>query len=155
MKEATARAFPLRRLFQSTNQPTDQKAMKKPTKKTSYHLTKHTTNHSINHPISQPSSQSTSTNQSTDQPTACKNRCTHHSGMMSPEDIIPVFDGVFLSSSDERSQQMMKSIGVKAAPWGGVFAIWNVDNPGEVKYWSLNGMLTVPEIQSTGFGMEC
>lgn len=52
--------------------------------------------------------------------------------MMSPEDIVPVFEGVFVSSSDERRQAMMQSIGAEAAPWGDIFAIWNVDTPGQV-----------------------
>lgn len=52
--------------------------------------------------------------------------------MMSPEDIVPVFDGVFVGSSDERRQHMMRSIGAEAAPWGDLYAIWNVDTPGKV-----------------------
>lgn len=51
---------------------------------------------------------------------------------MSAEDIIPIFEGVFVGSSDERRQFMMQSIGAEAAPWGDLFAIWNVDTPGEV-----------------------
>ncbi|CAM9884975.1 unnamed protein product [Pylaiella littoralis] len=57
--------------------------------------------------------------------------CTRHRGIMSPEDIIPVFEGVFVGSSDERRQFMMQSIGAEAAPWGDLFAIWNVDTPGQ------------------------
>lgn len=52
--------------------------------------------------------------------------------MMSPEDIVPVFEGVFVASSDERRQIMMQSIGAEAAPWGDLFAIWDVDTPGQV-----------------------
>ncbi|CAM9090142.1 unnamed protein product [Scytosiphon promiscuus] len=57
--------------------------------------------------------------------------CTRHRDMMSPEDIVPVFDGVFLGSSDERRQHMMRSIGAEASPWGDLFAIWDVDKPGK------------------------
>ncbi|CAM9654065.1 unnamed protein product, partial [Ectocarpus fasciculatus] len=57
--------------------------------------------------------------------------CTRHRDMMSPEDIIPVFEGVFVASSDERRQFMMQSIGAEAAPWGDLFAIWDVDTPGQ------------------------
>lgn len=52
--------------------------------------------------------------------------------MMSPEDIIPVFEGVFVGSSDERRTHKTKSIGAEATPWGNLFAIWNVDTPGQV-----------------------
>lgn len=52
---------------------------------------------------------------------------------MSPEDIIPVYDGVYLASSEERRKHMMQSIGAEATPWGHLYAIWNVDTPGEVK----------------------
>eukprot|EP00752_Nemacystus_decipiens_P009105 g8129.t1 len=57
--------------------------------------------------------------------------CTRYRDMMSPEDIVPVFEGVFVSSSDERRQAMMQSIGAEASPWGDIFAIWNVDTPGQ------------------------
>eukprot|EP00903_Cladosiphon_okamuranus_P013564 g12635.t1 len=57
--------------------------------------------------------------------------CTRYRDMMSPEDIVPVFEGVFVSSSDERRQAMMRSIGAEASPWGDLFAIWNVDTPGQ------------------------
>ncbi|CAN0394858.1 unnamed protein product, partial [Ectocarpus sp. 12 AP-2014] len=57
--------------------------------------------------------------------------CTRYRDMMSPEDIIPVFEGVFVASSDERRQSMMQSIGAEAAPWGDLFAIWDVDTPGQ------------------------
>ena len=43
-----------------------------------------------------------------------------------------MFEGVFVSSSDERRQAMMRSIGAEASPWGDIFAIWNVDTPGQV-----------------------
>ena len=52
--------------------------------------------------------------------------------MMSPEDIIPVFGGVFVGSSDERRTHVMKAIGAEATPWGSLYAIWNVDTPGQV-----------------------
>ncbi|CAM9376658.1 unnamed protein product [Ectocarpus sp. 4 AP-2014] len=57
--------------------------------------------------------------------------CTRYRDMMSPEDIIPVFEGVFVASSDERRQFIMQSIGAEAAPWGDLFAIWDVDTPGQ------------------------
>lgn len=57
--------------------------------------------------------------------------CTRYRGMMSPEDIIPVFEGVFVGSSDERRTHKTKSIGAEATPWGNLFAIWNVDTPGQ------------------------
>ena len=59
-------------------------------------------------------------------------RCTRYRDMIAPEDIIPVFEGVFVSSSDDRRQHTMRSIGAEAAPWGGLFAIWDVDTPGQV-----------------------
>lgn len=60
------------------------------------------------------------------------NRCTRYRDLMSPEDIIPVFGGVFVGSSDERRTHGMKTIGAEATPWGSLFAIWNVDTPGQV-----------------------
>lgn len=56
---------------------------------------------------------------------------------MSPEDIIPVFGGVFVGSSDERRTHQMKTIGAEATPWGSLFAIWNVDTPGQVGWFIL------------------
>lgn len=52
---------------------------------------------------------------------------------MAPEDIIPVFEGVFVGSSQERRKHMMMSVGAEATEDGGLFAIWNVDTPGQVR----------------------
>lgn len=60
-------------------------------------------------------------------------RCTRYRDMMSPEDIIPVFEGVFVGSSDERRKHAMNAVGAEAAPWGELFAIWNVDTAGQVR----------------------
>eukprot|EP00904_Undaria_pinnatifida_P007493 jgi/Undpi1/3874/HiC_scaffold_16.g07242.m1 len=57
--------------------------------------------------------------------------CTRYRDMMSPEDIIPVFEGVFVGSSDERRKHAMNAVGAEAAPWGELFAIWNVDTAGQ------------------------
>ncbi|CAM9740843.1 unnamed protein product, partial [Laminaria digitata] len=57
--------------------------------------------------------------------------CTRYRDMMSPEDIIPVFGGVFVGSSDERRTHITHAIGAEATPWGDLFAIWNVDTPGK------------------------
>lgn len=51
---------------------------------------------------------------------------------MSPEDIVPVFEGVYVASSDERRKHIMKAVGIEASPPGELFAIWNVDTPGKV-----------------------
>lgn len=59
-------------------------------------------------------------------------RCTRYPSIMAPEDIIPVFEGVFVGSSQERRKHMMMSIGAEATEDGGLFAIWNVDTPGQV-----------------------
>lgn len=52
---------------------------------------------------------------------------------MAPEDIIPVFEGVFVGSSQDRRKHMMMSIGAEATEDGGLFAIWNVDTLGQVR----------------------
>lgn len=67
-------------------------------------------------------------------------RCTRYRDMMSPEDIIPVFGGVFVGSSDERRTHITHAIGAEATPWGDLFAIWNVDTPGKVG-WLVVGLL--------------
>lgn len=60
-------------------------------------------------------------------------RCTFYDSIMAPEDIVPVLDGVFVASSDERVKHFMKAVGVEASPMGELFAIWNVDTPGQVR----------------------